>query len=64
MSSIQEIQTPELRTLYRDVQLEVLRLESFVRAVGHTAGVSESVRLLEAYEDNLKNELLRRNEDI
>jgi len=64
MSSIQEIKTPELLTLYRDTQLEVLRLQSFVRVAGHKAGVKESLRLLESYEANLKSELLERGEDV
>ena len=64
MSSMQETSTFELKQLYRDTQLEVLRLQSFLREAGHTSGVKESLRLLENYEANLKEELLRRNEDI
>ena len=63
MSSIQETSS-ELRQLYRDTQIEVLRLQSFLRELGHNSDVKESLRLLEQYEDNLKTELLRRNEDI
>lgn len=64
MSSIQEATTTELRLLYRDVQLEVLRLEEFLRKTRRGGEVNESLRLLQTYESNLKSELVSRGEDI
>ena len=64
MSSTQKINTTELRTLYRDTQLEVLRLKEFIRKTRATREVNESLRLLEIFENNLKLELVERGEDI
>ena len=64
MSSTQKINTTELRTLYRDTQLEVLRLKEFIRKTRATSEVNESLRLLEIFENNLKLELVERGEDI
>jgi len=61
MSNTQDIKPRELRRLYRDVQLEVLRL----RALSfQTDGTKESLRLLEQYENDLKQRLIKCKEDI
>lgn len=64
MTKIQKLTNNELRMLYRDTQMEVLRLKEYIRKTRLTSAINESLRLLEIFENELKVQLVSRGEDV